>query len=331
MMNHTFFIGIDGGKSKTVCLLAQEDGTVVGAGRSGSSDKYDVPTGQALEAVAHCVQAAAAEAGVPLPVQAGCFGLAGADWPDDFEELETGLASRGLARQITIKNDMHIALRAAAEQGFGIVLSAGTHTAAAIRTPDGQEWHSGWFSVQGPGGMEAGRKILWAVMHAYDGRGDRTVLTDMVLAATGRSSPPDLLRQVSKGQIDDHALAALVPLLFQAHYRYGDAVAARIIIELGQDMARWATGLLARFDLLDQEMPVFLTGGLFKGEGPLLLDTVAMAVHTYAPKATLHPARREPVIGALLYAYELAGRPVTLELIQSIESTAPGPDFYRTG
>ena len=330
-MSEELFLGLDGGKSKTVCLLARSDGTVVGKGRSGSSDKGYMPFDHSLDVITDCVKEAVAEAGVILPVTAGCFGLAGADWPEEFEELKSDIAARGLAKQVLVKNDMHIALRAATRQGVGVVVSAGTHTAAAIRTPEGREWHSGWFSVEGPGGVTAGHKVLWAVLQAEDGRGRPTALTEMVLSATGKSSPMDLLRAVSAGEVDDDFLAPLAPLVFQAHFRHGDAVAAEIVIGLGKEVARWATGLLARFDLLNQEIPVFLAGGLFKGEGSLLMDAVTMAVHARAPKAVVRRADREPVLGALLYAYELGERPVTLELINTLDHTGPGPEFYKTG
>jgi N-acetylglucosamine kinase-like BadF-type ATPase len=323
-------LGVDGGKSKTVCLLAEASGQVLGWGRSGSSDKYHVPTEQALDEIARCVQEAAQQAGLaPKAISAGCFGLAGADWPEDFEELEAGLTRR-LARRVLVKNDTHIALRANSDTGIGVVVSAGTHTAAAIRTPDGREWHSVWFSVEGPGGVTAGHKALWSVLRAYDGRGEKTALTELVLSAKGKSHPLELLRDLSAGIIDDTYLASLAPLVFQAHFRFGDPVATRIIMELGKDVARWATGLLERFGLLNDEIAVVLSGGLFKGEGTLLLDVVTMEVHAQAPKAILRPAKREPVIGALLYALEMSERPVNSELIETIELTAPGPEFYRT-
>jgi N-acetylglucosamine kinase-like BadF-type ATPase len=321
-------LGVDGGKSKTVCLLADQSGSVLGAGRAGSSDKYDVPLEQALDAVAGAVQEAARQAGVSLPVGVGCFGLAGADWPDDFAALEEGLRTRGLARQVIVKNDMHIALHANAD--WGVVVSAGTHTAAAIRTPDGQEWHAGWFAAEGPGGVSAGNRALWAVLKACDGRGAETALTGLVLEATGYASEIDLLRALSAGQISESDQAALAPLIFHAHYRQADPVAAGLIIEIGHEIASWATGLLARFDLLRGEAPVILTGGLFRGEGSLLLDTVTMAVHARAPQARLRLAEREPVIGALVYACEQVQQPLRPGLIDRITQTAPGPEFYRT-
>lgn len=323
-------LGVDGGKSKTVCLLAEQSGRLLGWGRAGNSDKYEVPTGQALDEVERCVSQAIERAGLTDEVAAGCFGLAGADWPEDFQELETGLIKRQLARVALVKNDMHIALRANAETGAGIVLSAGTHLAAAIRTPQGDEWHSAWFSVEGYGGVQTGHRILWAVLQAYDGRGQPTILTDLILGAKGLTHPLDLLRALSEGKIDDTYKASLVPLLFEAHHEHGDPVAAQILIEAGEDMSRWVTGLLGRFNLLDEPVPVILAGGMFKGKGQLLLDTVTQCVHERAPKTELKMARREPVLGALFYAYELLGIPITPELVGNLETTTPGPELFRT-
>lgn len=305
-MQQELILGVDGGKTKTVCVLADTERGVIGRGYAGSSDKYDVPLEQALDAVEEAVRNAAHEASVSLPVAVGCFGLAGADWPEDFEQLEQGLRARGLAERVIVKNDMHVALHANVEHG--VLLSAGTHTAAAIRTPDGHEWFSGWFSVNGPGGVTAGHRALWAVLHARDGRGAPTALTAPVLEATNTATAEELLRKLSQGDLDDADFAALAPLLFEAHYEAGDQVAAEIIIDLGKEMARWVTGLLTRFDLLAEAVPVILTGGLFRGKGPLLEDTVRMIAHVRAPRADLRRADREPVMGAVMYAYEALGR-----------------------
>jgi N-acetylglucosamine kinase-like BadF-type ATPase len=322
-------VGVDGGKSKTVCLLARGEEGIVGAGRAGSSDKYDVPLEQALDAVAAAVRQAAEQAGVALPVDAACFGLAGADWEEDFAALKEGLEARGLARRLVVKNDMHIALHANASHG--VVLSGGTHAAAAIRTPDGEEWHSAWYSVEGAGGVQAGHRALWAVLQAQDGRSAPTALTPLVLAATGASQPEELLRWLAAGRIDDAFLARLAPLLFDAYYEHLDPVASEIIMELGRELALWVTALLARFQLLDQDIPVVLSGGLFKGKGPLLRDTVTMMVHARAPRAVVQAARREPALGALIYAYELPGVPATPQLMTMLEKTLPDAGFFRTG
>jgi N-acetylglucosamine kinase-like BadF-type ATPase len=330
-MQNDYVLGVDGGKSKTVCLLADTEGQLVGWGRAGNSDKYTVPLEQALDEVALCVEQALEQGSIKVEhVAAGCFGLAGADWKEDFQELEAGLMLKGLAHKVLVKNDAQIALRANAESGTGVVVSAGTHLAAAIRTPEGKEWFSAWYSTEGTGGANIGHRALWAVLQAYDGRGEATILTDLLLADRNMSHPSDFLRALSAGEIDEDYLASLAPLVFAAHYHHADPVAAQIIIACGKDISRWITGLLKRFELSGKSIPAILTGGLFKSEGNLLMDVINMETHFKEPKLELKFARVEPVIGALYYAYEMIGIPISSELQKQVERNSPDPDFFNT-
>ncbi len=49
------------------------------------------------------------------------------------------------------------------------------------------------------GGVHAGQRVLWAVLNAYDGRGQPTVLSELVLSRKGLAHPLDLLRLLSEG------------------------------------------------------------------------------------------------------------------------------------
>jgi len=325
------FLGVDGGKSKTIGLLADAQGKILGWGRSGNSDKYAVSEGQALDEIGACVSQAYQRAGLAIhPAAAGCFGLAGADWPEDFIQLEAGLNQRKLANQLVVKNDAQIALRANTRDGIGVVISAGTHLAAAIRTPRNEEWFSGWYSVEGPGGAKIGYRVLWAVLHNSDGRGPQTALTQLVLSQTNKSTPLELLRDLSSGKLDEAFFSSLAPLLFKAYYEMGDSLAAQMIQEIGEEMSLWATGLLTRFDLLQREIPIILSGGLFKSQGELLIDTLRMHIHAQAPRARIALSQYEPVTGALLYAYEVAGIDISSEILAMINKTMPESAVFRT-
>ncbi len=324
------FIGVDGGKSKTVCLVADASGAVLGWGRAGSADKAAVPLDSAIDAVATAVDGAVRQANVTRQdLAVGCFGLAGADWPEDFELLHHRLAAYGLASEVVIRNDAQIALRAASLTGLGMVLSAGTHLSVALRTAGGVDWYSGWSSVDGPGGAEAGRRVLWAVLHAADGRGAATALSETVRDATGLTAD-GLLRAVAGGTVDEVFTARLAPLLFEVHARTGDPVAGAILGDLGREMARWVTGLIARFDLAGDDLEVFLAGGLFRGSGDLLRESLVAAVHSTAPRVSLIRAQREPVVGALFEACERAGVVVTTDIVERLMATAPPPAFFST-
>ncbi len=129
----------------------------------------------------------------------------------------------------------------------------------------------------------------------------------------------------------DEFKASLAPLLFQAQQRYADPVAADILLAIGQSLSRVALSLLERHSLLHDPFPVILAGGLFKGEGTLLPEAVSLNLHARAPQARLVLARHEPVLGALLFAFDPFGERVTAEQIGRMQATLPARGFFRSG
>jgi len=104
-------LGVDGGNTKTIALVARPDGTVVGAGRViECADPYAVGLEHAVRVIESAAELALAEAGAP---NVGCsaFSLAGADWPEDLDDLGRALHVRW--PDALIVNDGIGALRAA--------------------------------------------------------------------------------------------------------------------------------------------------------------------------------------------------------------------------
>ena len=92
-------LGVDGGNTKTVALVARTDGTVVGAGRGGCSDIYGAPSFEAaITEIDTAVQAALPEGSSVEDVTSAVFSLAGADWDEDKADLEGALAGRKIGR-----------------------------------------------------------------------------------------------------------------------------------------------------------------------------------------------------------------------------------------
>ena len=77
------YLGVDAGNSKTVALVCDDRGTVLGWGRAGIGDIYGAPDEQtAVRNVFTAVDAALDAAGVDA-IRAAAFCLAGVDWPED--------------------------------------------------------------------------------------------------------------------------------------------------------------------------------------------------------------------------------------------------------
>src|SRR3954447_4239063 len=174
-----FLLGVDGGNTKCIALVAHPDGTVVGAARAGCADIYG---GHGEEAALAEIEAAttaalAAAGAAPTDVAAAAFSLAGADWPEDKQFLHDELVRRlpGLHR-LEVFNDALGALRAGTRDGVGVAVVCGTGGCVGARGPEGPAWHSSWWALH-TGGWAIGRRALQAVYAAELGAGPETALT----------------------------------------------------------------------------------------------------------------------------------------------------------
>ncbi|HEX2092843.1 MAG TPA: hypothetical protein VHG28_10595, partial [Longimicrobiaceae bacterium] len=109
-MSRRYFAGVDGGGTKTVVALADEEGRelVRRQGAAGLVDPRD-PTA-AAETVIALVQDAAREAGLAGPAAVLCAGLAGVGNPAEREAVREALAAARIACRVRVATDGEIAL-----------------------------------------------------------------------------------------------------------------------------------------------------------------------------------------------------------------------------
>jgi len=324
-----FVVGVDGGTTKTIALVADGTGRILGAGRSGNSNWSGLDVERPMAVVAEAVRQALAVAGLGgEDVAMAAFCLAGADWPEDHARRAECLRRHGLARDVLVKNDAFAGLRAGTRRPYGLVVTAGTASNTAAIAPDGREWAFGYYVTYG-GGEDVGREAVEAMLRQEDGRGPSTAITAPALERLGYHTVEALLRDLVLGRVEQPRIAALCPLVFEAAYA-GDEVAAAIVEKQGRALAEYATALIRRFEMQDLEFDVVLSGSVYKGVGPLLRDTMTQAVHRLAPKARLVPLTVEPAVGAVLLAYDALGVPVTEAMYDRLAETCPGPELFDT-
>ena len=324
-----FVVGVDGGTTKTIALVSDDQGHILGTGRGGSSNWGNSGAEKPVQVVAATVAEALDQAGLSADdITVGVFGLAGADWPEDYESRTIALQRRRIAQRVIVKNDAMVGWRAGTHQPYGVVIAAGTGSNTAIISPDGREWCYGYYVRYG-GALDVSREAIDAVLREEDGRGKPTTLTSIVLNKLDYVSAEALLRAMCSEQLDRDLTLSLCPLVFEAADA-GDDVAVEIIVKQGLALAEYATAGIRRFGMQDLEFDVVLSGSLFKGKGPLLIDTITQAIHQVAPDTHMVRAQFEPAVGALLLAYDAMGITTTQELVNKLAQTVPGGDFFNT-
>lgn len=318
-------LGVDGGASKTVALVADDDGTVLGAGRAGSSDIHGMSGPSAAVArVADAVERACSSAGVtPGDVAAAVFCLCGADWPEDDEYYATALDARlALAVRPLVMNDSFAALRAGTPDGVGVALVLGTGTAIAARGPGGATWFSG-DRIESSGAVELGRRVYEQLIRGAFGTGPVPAFQRAALEAFGVEDVETLVHLVSRvdgpGKQD---LARLAPVLLEAGHM-GDPTAHAIVVEHGRMLGGYVRAAARRVGLIEQGCSVILAGGLLRHH----CTDLVQAVTDELPGSLVAQAAVEPVFGALLMAADAAGASPSLE---HLRESGPDPAFFRT-
>ncbi|MCG8650646.1 MAG: N-acetylglucosamine kinase [Pirellulales bacterium] len=305
-------LGIDGGGTKTEVWLAyrsqpQQNG-VVGKGRGQTSNPRSVTFDQAIGHLDQAIDAAFANAGLPRRcVAAACIGLAGADRDEEQQRLRTWAHQVNLAQKITLTNDALPLLHAAAPDGVGIALIAGTGSLCLGRNPDGRLHRcGGWGPVMGDegSGYWIACQGLRAVAAAADHRGEPTALLDLFVRHFRRSTAQQLIPIIYQTDMERAEIAALAPLVFAAQAQ-GDAVASAIIERSADELAQLVTTVAETLSFTPAAYRLSLSGGVLTRQPQL-----CQRLEDRLSARSLRPAEtfvvEHPVVGSLVLAANAA-------------------------
>lgn len=319
-MTPPLYAGVDGGGRKTLAVVGDERGNVLGEGWAGPSNHAVVGLEAAIREVRSAVKAALAAIGgtgdaedgrepTERRLRAAALCLSGADRPADQALLESAFARERLAARIGVWNDGFAVLRAGTADDRAIAVVAGTGINAVGRNGGRRAQLPALGALTGDWGgtTDLVRETLALAMRAHDGRGRATSLTAPLLAALRFGSMDELLEAVHARRVDAGRLGALVPLLFDAANE-GDAAARAVVERLATELAVCAAAIGRRLDLGDASVPVVFGGGTVRAGGAFLAAAIRAAIARVLPAANVVLVDREPAYGAYLLALELAAR-----------------------
>lgn len=297
-----YALGLDGGGTQTRAALVGPGGDIKGQGLAGACNLAAVAGPDALAAALAAGDAALAQAGRGrAEVGAICAGVAGASFTERRTAFEQGLQAAFPQASVTVEPDYAIALAGATGGGPGVIVIAGTGSAAYGENAAGERHKTGAYGYlidDAGSGYGVGRGGLAAVLRAGDGTGPLTTLTQRLPALLGFASPADIVPAVYGGSLSRVALAGLSRAVADAAFEDNDAVARALLMRAGGALAHLAHGVTARlFGETDAPYPLALIGGLWNA-GDILTDVFTRSLHRFAPAAVLTAPQWPPVEGA---------------------------------
>jgi N-acetylglucosamine kinase-like BadF-type ATPase len=297
------FLGVDGGQSATAALVADESGSVLGAGHAGPCNHVEGPNGREKfrAAIEQSVTVACEHAGVEAIFAAACLGLSGG--PADKDTLARELIH---AEQFLITDDASIALTGATGGAPGIVTIAGTGSICYGRNAAGKQARAGgWGHIFGDegGAFDLARQALRAALRFEEGWGPPTALHRMLLVETGASTANDLLHRMYSTDYSKPRIATLARLVDEAAVN-GDAVAIELLNAAANQLATLTAAVRSQLFSPGEKVRVAWMGGVFRGSP--LRERFRMLVEL-EEGVTAGPAVHGPAVGALIHAFRLAG------------------------
>ena len=302
-----FFIGIDGGGTRTRAVVARKDLLPLGRGASGPANAATCPLPRVVESVQEAASDALLAASLrDVPPERVVVGLAGVDSIRDRQPLLNAIESVFGKGRVLLTSDAQIALSGAAPDRVdapAVVLIAGTGAIAFGRGDGEATARAGGFgpllSDEG-GGYAIARQGLIAVVREIDGRGPPTSIRELLFSTGGVSSLTDLLERIYRSEGGAADVAAYFPVVLAAA-RGGDAEARRILAQAGRDLALDVVTVVKKLGLEGASFPVATIGGVFAA-GELVTDSLAEAIRPVAPLARIGPAAYPPEMGAIRLA-----------------------------
>ena len=290
-----YYLGIDGGGTKTAFWLVDAQGFLCASCTLGASNPNDIGLKASCTLLRDGI----------LQVTAGydraaisCFaGIAGAATGTHATDLTAYLGTLGFLRA-ECQSDLSLSLAVCLGEDDGIAVIMGTGS-LVLGQLDGKVLRVGGYGYlfgDAGSGFALGQGAILAALQAEDGSGAPTILRDMVAAQCKKDRVLDALADFYAG--GKMEVARYAPLIFKA-YAQGDAVATEILIRNVRAIADNIRALVDRMGM--DEIRIGLCGGLTAESDvilPLLQDALAGDGCTYA----LSAAKADPIQGALYLA-----------------------------
>ncbi len=295
-----YYLGVDGGGTKTLAIIIDSGKKVVAEGMSGASNPVRIGIEKAVANISEAVSIASDRLSiVPERLAAGTFGLAGVRREDLRQRLTERLGETLKMTSISVVTDAEIALYGSVKDGPGLVVIAGSGSICLGKNAAGKTFSAGgWGPLAGDEGGAAGiaREALRAIARASDTRGASTLLTKYAMQYFRAAKPDDLVLAIYAPQVDNLKIAGFAKCVAGAAQE-GDSIAIEIMKNAGKELGVAAVAVIKNLKLQNETFPIGKVGSVFNAKS-LITDELMKTVKKIAPRACLIEPELSPAEAA---------------------------------
>ncbi|MBC5811400.1 MAG: hypothetical protein GIW95_11205 [Candidatus Eremiobacteraeota bacterium] len=297
-MSARIAVGVDAGGTGT-SAVASRDGIAGNVVRGGPANASSRGVAAASAAIVAAIRSAITDA-EPASIYVGAAGAGAGTAAGD---LETALrASFGNGVRIVVRSDVECALRAAIPDGPGLVLIAGTGSAAYAEHGDARVVIGGHGYLAGDEGSAfwIGFSAVKLLTRVYDSRAPRDETSGLVERVLGCADRASLLGVLYGQPIDVAKIASLAPSVV-AFAGKGNRASTKIVQGAAQELGDLVRHAARAANLSAASPRIAFAGGLLR-ENSILTFLLETRVTNEVAGAEIVRVRDEPAFCALRFA-----------------------------
>ena len=302
-----YLIGMDGGETKTKCVLVDSNLNQIYEADSGPSNFLVIGTETVSETILNLVNECVSSQKISIEdIEAIVLGTTGGGRRNDAELLEKKIFEDAKQKSLTInkfrvESDARIALEGAFSGKAGSILIAGTGSIMFGKDETGEIHRVGGFGrfIGDEGsGYRIGRIGLNAVARYFDGRAKPTKIADLLEQEFSIGSSETLITEVYRNNFN---VAAAAPLVFEAA-ESGDVTAQRILEDEANELLLHITAMKTKLN--QSLLKVSLIGSILTTANyfSYLFNEMVVRKHN---DVKIMEAEHSPEYGAALMAKEI--------------------------
>ena len=304
-----YLIGIDGGGTKTDCAIADLGGQIIHQSAGKPSNFLVIGVEEAVENLFALIEENLfALEGDFSEVKQIVIGVAGAGREEDAMILEKGFLDYADQEGIHFKgvkvlSDAHIALEGAFPNSAGCILIAGTGSILFGKDESGNIHRVGGFGrlIGDEGsGYSIGRKALNAVSKVTDGRGEETLISELLDAKMNSDASKNIINKVYKEKLD---VASIAKIVIEAAEE-SDPIAEDILDEEADELILHIRSLINKIHT--DKLNVAFSGSLIDNKN-YYSDLLKRKIKSTLTNVRVIQPAFPPVSGAILFAKKISG------------------------
>lgn len=303
-----YFIGIDGGGTKTQCVLCDENLKVIYETQAGPSNFLTIGTETVSQTILNLIEKCCEHQQISSnQIKGIVLGTTGAGRESDAQKLERVvnelIESKNLSKlNFKVVSDARIALEAAFSGQAGSILIAGTGSIMFGKDTSGTVHRVGGFGrlIGDEGsGLAIGRKGLNILSKYYDGRGKHSKLKEKLESIFSITDQTSLITKVYSENLQIQKVA---PLVLESANE-GDELCKNILEEETNELILHIAAMAKKTN--NERMKLVFIGGMISNEN-VFSKMLKEKLKLFLPNINLQLPDNPPEIGAVILAKQLS-------------------------